>query len=167
MYKRGKGLYICQKGIREGYALYLSKFNFTSPTSKFEEKSNPKKIALSKKQYKEVWNCLAQELVKELVENSKILKLPFNLGTLKIRKRKMNISALHANNLLKIDWKHYRETGFKKYHLNENRDNHSYKYEWLCIKGPTGKNFYSFNPLRVNKRKLATSLLTTDKDYFE
>lgn len=167
MYKRGKGLYICERGIREAYKLYLSKFNFKSQTSKFEQASDPKKIALSKKQYKDIWNSIAEEIVTNLVDHSKILKLPFNLGTLKIKKRKMVIGALHTKNLLKVDWKHYRETGFKRYHLNENRDNHSYKYEWLCIKGPTGKNIYSFNPLRINKRKLAKTLLTTNKDYFE
>jgi hypothetical protein len=167
MYKRGKGLYVCQAGITEAYQLYLKKFNFKSPVSKFAGESDPKKIALTGKQYKDIWYSLADEIIHEIVDNSNTIKLPFHLGTMRIQKRKMNVGLLKQNNTLKIDYGYLNKTGIKRYHLNENRDNHSYKFQWLCLKGPVGKNLYSFNPLRINKRKLANVLLTTNKDYFE
>lgn len=167
MYKRGKGVFICQAGITEAYKLYTTKFDFKSPVSKFAGESDPKKIALSAKQYKDVWYSLAEEIITEIIDNSNTVKLPFNLGELRIQKRKMNIGILSQKNNLKIDYGYLNKTGIKRYHLNENRDNNSYKFQWLCLRGPAGKNLYSFNPLRINKRRLANTLLTTNKDYFE
>lgn len=161
--KRGKGKYNCQKKLRDGYKIYMDKFNFDS----FNKDQSVKNIALPWNVYKNLIEDFSEELIDHMVNQSMILKAPYNLGEFRIQKKKMPIGLLAESNKLKIDYAHYLKTGIKRKFLNEHRDGYRYKFYWLCKKGPIGKNVYKYVPLRKHKRQLANVLLTTNKDYFE
>ena len=78
----------------------------------------------------------------------------------------MDVGYLQEQGNLKIDWGYYQKTGKIIKHLNEDRDNCRYKFYWLCKKGPSGKSYYKFQPLRQRRRELATLIKTTNIDYF-
>jgi hypothetical protein len=61
-----------------------------------------------------------------LLYDSETIKLPFKLGTLRIKKNKINYST----NRLSIDWKTTLETGYKVLHLNEHRNGYRYRFYW-------------------------------------
>ena len=164
--KRGAGKYKVDKNLKDSYNKYLEKFNFDSQCSKFSG-SNPKNLALSWEEYKQITHLALDKIMQELLYKSKSITLPYNLGELRIQKKKMDIGLLHTHNNLKIDWGHYQKTGKIIKHLNDHRDNCRYKFYWLCKKGPSGKSYYKFEPLRERKRELAKIIKTTNTDYFE
>lgn len=164
--KRGKGKYKADKSLKDSYAVYLSKMGPIEPLTKFSEPSTRNKT-LDKERYKQVATRMLKELMDEILNKSMTLQLPYRLGFIRVRKLKMNISLLHENNNLKIDWGHYQKTGKFIKHLNEHRDNCRYGFYWLCKKGPKGKNLYKFQALRQNRRNLASLLKNTNIDYFD
>lgn len=164
--KRGKGKYTVDKSLKDAYALYLKKFDFPSQGSKFSE-SNPKNLALSYEEYKQVVTACFESVMHEVLYKSKTFAVPFNLGEMRIQKKKMDIGFLNDNKNLKIDWGYFQKTGKIIKHLNEDRDNCRYKFYWLCKKGPSGKSYYKFEPLRERRRELAKIIKTTNIDYFE
>jgi len=164
--KRGKGRYNVDKGLQDAYALYLSKTELGSGLTKFSDSSS-RFIPLEKNKYKEVVYAIMDKLMKEILYRSMTLSLPYNLGVIRVKKLKMNMGLLHANNNLKTDWGHYQKTGKIIKHLNEHRDNCRYGFYWLCKKGPKGKNLYKFQALRQHRRKLAELLKNTNIDYFD
>lgn len=163
--KRGEGKYKIDKSVRDAYKVYLKKFNFSSLGSKYSD-STPKDLALSYEDYKKVLTACLDHMMHEILYNSKSVKLPYNLGEMRIQKKKMDIGYLQQNNNLKIDWGYYQKTGKVIKHLNEDRDNCRYKFYWLCKKGPSGKSYYKFEPLRERRRELAKIIKTTNIDYF-
>lgn len=164
--KRGKGKYKVNKNTSDGFKIYMSKFNFVSQTSKFSG-TNPKDLALSFVEYKKVVQLCFEELANQIIHKSKTFQVPFNLGEMRIQKKKMDLALLNEGKNLKIDWGYFQKTGKIIKHLNEDRDNCRYKFYWLCKKGPSGKASYKFEPLRERKRELAQVIKTTNIDYFE
>jgi hypothetical protein len=164
--KRGKGKYKVDKSLRDAYALYLKKFDFPSQGSKYSG-SNPADLALDFDTYKKVVDACFDYTMQQILYKSKSVTLPYKLGELRIQKKKMDIGFLNEQKNLKIDWGHYQKTGKIIKHLNEDRDNCRYRFYWLCKKGPSGKSYYKFEPLRERKRELAKIIKTTNIDYFE
>jgi hypothetical protein len=164
--KRGKGKYKVDKSLKDAYALYLKKFEFPSQGSKYSN-SDPKNLALSYEEFKTVVNSCFEGIMHEVLYKSKTFTLPFNLGEMRIQKKKMDIGFLNENKNLKVDWGHFQKTGKIIKHLNEDRDNCRYKFYWLCKKGPSGKSYYKFEPLRERRRELAMIIKSTNIDYFE
>lgn len=164
--KRGEGRYKTDKNLKSAYNKYLAKFEFKSNSSKFSGVT-PKDLALSWEEYKKVLHSCFEKIMHELLYKSKTLQLPYNLGELRIQKKRMDVGFLNEHNNLKVDWGHYQKTGKIIKHLNDHRDNCRYRFYWLCKKGPSGKSYYKFEPLRERKRELAKIIKTTNIDYFE
>jgi hypothetical protein len=164
--KRKEGKYKADKNLKDSYKEYLKKFEFETQSSKFSG-ANPKNLALSWEEYKKVIHSCLKNIMHEILYNSKTMTLPYNLGELRIQKKKMDVGFLHNHNNLKIDWGYYQKTGKVIKHLNDHRDNCRYRFYWLCKKGPSGKSYYKFEPLRERKRELAKIIKTTNIDYFE
>lgn len=161
--KRSIGKYNCEKKLSSAYKLYKKKFIFKTSGSKYAN-SDPNKLAILYPVYKSIINDFTSILLDEILK-ANYVKLPYNLGTLSIQKKKINFTL--QSNALKTDWGHLHKTGKIIKHLNEHRNMHRYRFYWRCVKGPINKNYYKFEPMRKNKRTLATILKTTNQDYFE
>jgi len=85
------------------------------------------------------------------------VKLPHNMGTLYVEKKKVNF------NHLQLDFGHWQKTGEKRYHLNRHSDNFRAHFHWRKLTSVLpGKSLYQFVPARQNKRALATCMLVRD-----
>jgi hypothetical protein len=165
--KRGKGRYTADKGLRDAYKFYLERFVEQAPLTKFSDPSQRTR-PMAYKDFKRNAHMLLEKLMDKILVNSETLTLPYNLGLIRVIKKKMPIGvAATLQNTLKINWGHYQKTGKIIRHLNENRDYYRYGFYWLCKRGPRGKNLYKFQASRTNKRRLAQLLKTTNIDYFE
>lgn len=106
-----------------------------------------------------------KELSSEILEGY-FFKMPYRLGILRIKKRKIDI------NNLKPDFGEYNKSEIKNKHLNEHSNNYYVKYHWNKRFATLIKNrsLYSFIPTRANKRTLA-KLIKSDQlqinKYFE
>jgi hypothetical protein len=163
--KRGVGKYKVDKNLKSAYTSYLKKFDFESHGSKYSS-SSPKDLSLSWEEYKNVTTKCLEEVMHQIIHESKTFSVPYNLGEMRIQKKQMNIGLLHESKNLKTDWGYFQKTGKIIKHLNEDRDNCRYRFYWLCKKGPSGKSYYKFEPLRERKRELAKLIKTTNIDYF-
>ncbi len=131
---------------------------------KFYKKSLKTKNGISKELFKEICYEYNKELSRSIVEDSAIVKLPYRLGELSIRKRKMNYDYL------KMDYNHFRKTGKQIFHLNSHSDEWKARWFWSkrsCI--VINKTMYSFVPTCSNKKALANVMLSEGghRNYFE
>ena len=96
---------------------------------------------------------------------AKEFKMPYRLGTLRIKKKKMNYSK---KNKLKINWLETNKHKKVIYHLNDHTDGFNYRWFWSKINAVIkNKSVYSFQATRTNKRRLAGLLKNKKVDYFE
>lgn len=133
--KRGKGKYNC-KGIMYLWQQY--------------QKANKPEERVTREQFNGFIRDLNTEIMNELF-NGNSVKLSHKVGYLTIRKRKMTFSSASH---LKIDWEQSKKYNKRIYHLNEHRNNYTYKFQWKKGKIPL-MSCYSFIPLRKNNRMLA------------
>lgn len=101
----------------------------------------------------------------QLMEHSKLVKLPCRLGTLQIIKRKPKV--LRGANL-KIDWIATRQEGKLIYLLNEHSNTYKYRFFWSkqhCLISNLCK--WMFIASRANKRELAQIIFNKLHDYQE
>lgn len=152
--KRGKGKIGPTVGVRDSW----KDFNAN------QVKNSP--LTVDYKTYRALIESFNKAMVDKILNESYEFKLPYRLGSLRIRKKKMSFKSKNA---LRVDYKRSRESGKLVYHMNDHRDNFNYRWYWkkktAIVKNKTA---YSFTPTRANKRELAR-LLLTDKsiDYFE
>jgi len=120
-------------------------------------------LQVNYKVYSEILNDFNKELVKTLLYDSAEVKFPCNLGSLRVRKRKIN---LKKPNKLSPDWKATKdlweeneEAKLNKqlvYHLNDHRNGYKYKLYWdKSIARVKNKTVYYFKPARDLSRELA------------
>lgn len=83
--------------LQQSYYLYSTKSD------------NPVSIKL----YKEICYKFNKEVANLIVEKGIMYQLPYNLGSIGIKRRKMKYSKL------KFDFQYWKETGEKTFHLNE------------------------------------------------
>lgn len=114
--------------------------------------SEESKYHLDYKTFRNICEEFNKELSKEILEGY-FFKMPYRLGTIRIKKRKVDLKNLKPNFGL------YNETDgeYKNKHLNEHSNNYYVRYYWnkriaTLIKN---KSAYSFIPTRENKRTLA------------
>lgn len=103
--------------------------------------------------YKAILNTFNALLSIHIIEEDSWVDLPYRLGQLRIRKRKVNLDNL------KCDFGLFRKTGIKAKHLNEHSGEYYCRFYWnktKCI--VVNKSYYSFIPSWTNKRKLAAHL---------
>lgn len=165
--KRGKGKSKADYKTRDIYKHYLKQVDIPSIDSKFESKTP---LVLPYGLWGKIVKDYIKEIVKAVIEDSSIMKLPHGLGDLMVEKRKMKIGNLSKYNRLKVDYKKFRETGKIVYHLNEHRSGYRYKILWNKRHSQAIKNksFYKYVPTRTMKRDLAYILKNDmSKDYYE
>lgn len=117
--------------------------------------------------YKNVCVDFNKMICKYILEEAGEFELPYRMGTLRIKKTKMDYSN---KNHMRPDWKKSKELGKKVYHLNDHTGGFRYRWAWNKSNVVTvGKRLYSFYPTRTNKRTLASLLKDEDIniDYFE
>lgn len=105
-------------------------------------------------------------MMHDIIYKAATVKLPNRMGALSIMKRYTNVNRLRAKNKLKLDYGHYLKTGEKKYHLNEHRAYHYYRWNWSygIIEGIRR---YKITVMRRWKRLVAKELKTNPAiDYF-
>jgi len=114
-------------------------------------------------------------LVDLIINHSEGVKLPSNLGYLRVRKKKVDLSKTDKlipdwgkTNKLWADNPIAKEKKTIVFHLNEHRGGYKYKIFWDKSKPKLkNKTFYYFIPARALKRKLASVLKTNfEIDYY-
>ncbi len=119
------------------------------------------------KKYRSICEDFNKLIMDNILLKSHEFKMPYRLGTLRIKKKKMNYSQKNKNKL-KIDWKATRENKKVIYHLNDHTNGFNYRWYWLKREAVVkNKSVYSFQATRTNKRRLAALLKNNEVDYFE
>lgn len=164
MIKRGPKKHAADYGMIHYYRYYHKTVKYTPFETSFSPK-NPSLI-VDKKTYRamvrRMFELMAQKLLK-----AEIIDLP-NLGSLSIRKKKMNFGFLKEHRMLKMNYKHFKETGQKVFYTNEHTSNYRMRYTWnkFSVRVKT-KSAYRFIPVRKAARDLAFVLLNTKQDFLE
>lgn len=118
--------------------------------------------------------------VNYIIYESVEIKLPFNLGSMRVKKHKKKVTLEKIQEgKMSVDWKETKqlwednpkakESKKLVFHLNEHRDGYSYKIFWDKNRAMLlNKTFYYLVPARNFKRTLANVLNTNFKiDYYE
>lgn len=155
-------------GLKDLYRFYRNDNKIPQLGSKLIPKSKlTEDYPLYSKIVKEIFKSFSHQI---LLEN-RTLNLPFNLGEIRIEKKKMDLSFLNSKKRLKLNYKHWKETGEKKFHLNEHSNFYRYKWLWKRNYSTTrGRNFinpYVFLASRKNKRHLAEIIINQINDFME
>lgn len=141
-----------------------------------ETSENP----LSYSEYCKILSEFNSLFVNYIIYESVEIKLPFNLGTIRVKKHKKKVTLDKIQKgKVSVNWKETKQLWednpkakeFKKlvFHLNEHRDGYSYKIFWNKERALLlNKTFYYLTPARNFKRTLANVLNTNFKiDYYE
>tara|TARA_R110000744_G_scaffold324921_1_gene430745 strand:- start:339 stop:803 length:465 start_codon:yes stop_codon:yes gene_type:complete len=148
--KRGLGNYKKDHGSDEAYKYYTQ--------------NTIKELQVDKKTYRKICDEFNKLIIDEILIDSSEIRLPYRLGTLRIKKSKMKYDD---KNKLKIDWAASKKTGKRIYHLNDHTGGYKYRFYWTkgIVKNITA---YSFIPTRTNTRRLASILKDKERelDYF-
>ena len=157
--KRGEGVYKKDYGADECYAFYKNEVKKIAVT-----KQDLDTLLVDKKLFRTICDEFNKLLIEEILINSEEIRLPFRLGTVRIKKSKMKYDD---KNKLKIDWAASKKLGKRIYHLNDHTGGYKYRFYWTkgIIKNITA---YSFIPTRTNTRTLASILKDKNRqlDYF-
>jgi hypothetical protein len=109
--------------------------------------------------FKKIFRSLSKAII-EFVLEGYLFKFPYNLGILRIKKRKMTLNK----KMLRVNFAETKRLGKTIYHLNEHSSGYYYKFYW--DRGIiSGIRKYSFTPVRIHKRALAKKILEEQKDY--
>ena len=119
------------------------------------------------KDYRKACEMFNKEICEKILLNAEEFILPYRLGSIRIKKRKMSFKDKAR---LKIDWQETKKLGSIVYHMNDHTDNFRFGWKWdrtsTIVKN---KQVYSFEATRANKRRLASLLKDrlSGVDYFE
>lgn len=103
--------------------------------------------------YKYIVNCFYDLFLNALFEDSKLIKLPYGLGSVCIVKYKPKTLTQKS---LSVDYKASAEYGKKIYHLNEHSDGYKFRLYWSKLPQTFPDRYkYQLSLVRTNKRKLA------------
>ena len=124
------------------------------------------KYNVDAKLYRNVCEDFNKLLTTAIVEEGEFFNVPYRLGTIRIKKRKIDLNNLKPNFSL------YNQTGVKTKFLNEHSGGYYCRFYWnkaaVIVKN---KFAYSFIPTRFNKRYLSHKIKelgrTQINKYFE
>ena len=157
--KRGLGVYKKDNGTQEVYKYYKNEVKKICNTEEDLEG-----ILVDRSLYQTICDEFNKLLIDEVLISSEEIRLPYRLGTIRIKKSKMKYDD---KNKLKIDWAASKKLGKRIYHLNDHTGGYKYKFYWTkgVVKNITA---YSFIPTRTNTRRLASILKDKNRqlDYF-
>lgn len=165
--KRGPSKVKGDYKMKELYDSYLD-FMGKPLESKFGE---PNRTIVSSKIFRSVLKDYFQEWIRLILYENERFKIPFNMGEIYIKKKKMNLTNLIKYQKLQVDFGIFQKTGKKVYFLNEHRNGFKYHIKW--DKKVTGKRVighfpYMIKPIRPWSRELAKILkYYPEIDYFE
>lgn len=117
--------------------------------------------------YRDICEDFNKEIMKSMIEEGEFFTMPYRLGTLRVKKRKVDFHNLKPNFNL---WK---ETGLKTKYLNEHSGGYYCRFHWNKLIATVVRNrtIYSFIPTRFNKRYLAKTIKDNGRSqinkYFE
>lgn len=108
--------------------------------------------------FKVIFRAICESIMWFILDGFRF-EMPYSLGILRITKKKSP-----GMKRVKVDFAATKKYGKPVYHLNEHSDGFYYRFSW--IKGKV-KNIrlYSFQPLRIYKRDLASAIKNDRKDY--
>lgn len=114
--------------------------------------SENSKYHVDYKTYRSICEEFNKELSKE-IEEGYFFNMPYRLGTIRIKKRKVDLKNLKPD----FGLFNSSEEQFKNKHLNEHSNNYYVRFYWNKRIATIIKNkaAYSFIPTRENKRNLA------------
>jgi len=137
--------------VSKGYSLsHAWKFYKDKYYSKGEQ------YKISKKAYRDICVDFNKMLVEDGFEG-RIVKLPHNLGTIRIKKYELKYSKL------KVDIQKTHETGETHYLLKLPEDGYLAKWVWNKLRCTTVNiKYYSFSPTWTNARRLRTFIKKKD-----
>jgi len=151
------------KNSKRGEGNYKKDFGSNDVYKKYKEDVIPE-LQVDKQLFRKICDEFNRMVIEEILLNSEEVRLPYRLGTVRIKKSKMKYDD---KNKLKIDWAASRKLGKRIYHLNDHTGGYKYRFYWTkgIIKNITA---YSFIPTRTNTRTLASILKDKDRqlDYF-
>lgn len=143
MAKRGNNRIQNSLTIKQIYQYYIKDYNDDS------------KYHIDYKLYRILCEEFNKEISSLIIKDGYFFKVPYRLGTIRIKKRKIDI----ANNNLKINFGLYNKSNgqYTNKHLNEHSGGYYVKFQWVKLDMiMRNKAFYSFIPTRANKRMLAS-----------
>lgn len=144
--KRGKGKIKVNYGNLDLYKFYKS------------ESKNP----VTQPVFNAIIKDLNNKVRERILNESEEFKMPFRLGTLKIKKISTSLYKLPKNKW-PVNYKKSKELGFIVYHEQDN----TCRWKWDKKRGVfTGRRTYIFKPCRSSKRLLAHYIKVLKKDYF-
>lgn len=144
--KRTKGVYNISCGMYDIYKFYRTR----------------SKKPINKILFRAIINDLNLKIRDRIINESEYFKMPYNLGTIRIRKSGIGFSLYNLDKF-PINYKLTREFGKVIYHDTE----YIYRWKWVKYKVPLKwKSVYKFEPCRAAKRLLAKAILVDKKDYF-
>jgi hypothetical protein len=151
-YGRGKNRIQNPYTLLDMYKDYISSVDTGSPYD------------VSCEEYMKICNLFYQALIDYLFLNNGKWVLPYNIGSMSVRKRKINVNK----DELSPDWKMTTEHGKMIYHLNEHSSGYMYRLNWEKWNHiQKNKGLYNFILTRTNKRRLAKLIKSGKYDYFE
>lgn len=101
----------------------------------------------------------------EVIENGNEIKLPCNLGTISIRKKR---SEYWNGKGCSIDYKATKENNKLIYYINEHSDGYKFRLYWSKLKCNISNGMkYMLILSRSNKRRLAQIIKNKEQDYLE
>src|SRR5690606_32617704 len=109
------------------------------------------------KLYKLICGEFNKRIMKAIIEDGYFFKMPYRLGTIRIRKKENKLHQLRRN------WGLYNTSNgeIKNKYLNEHTDNQYVRFYWNKLTRDSlvkNKTIYSFIPTRENKRYLSKLL---------
>ena len=115
--------------------------------------------------YRNIVTDYFQHLRQKLIEEGKMIKLPYRMGNVQIIKSKPKHLDKRS---LRIDYQATKQTGKLIFLLNEHSDMYKYRYHWEKIDMMVpNKSKYQLVATRANKRRLAQIIKNRELDYQE
>ena len=127
----------------------------------FYKESTPKGRQVTFIVFKKIF-YLQNKKISAKVLNGSMYKVPYRLGYLFIRKRKMNY------NIKRFDFNTYKLTGIKCNFTNLHSDDYIAKWFWYkSLTRVKGKKAFCFQASRENKRGLAKKMKENHRQFLE
>lgn len=142
--KRGKNIIQKPLTLKHSYQFYIKDIQ---PESKYN---------IDYKLYRAICEDANKMLMSKITEDGWFFKMPYRLGIIRVKKRKVDLRNLKPD----FGLFNKSEEEYKNKHLNEHTGNYYVKFHWnkklaTIIKNKTA---YSFTPTRFHKRSLAALL---------
>lgn len=120
---------------------------------------------ISKKTYKQILLEFLKIIQTRVIEESRIVRLPYRVGSICIVKKKPKSWKTSPKS---FDYQACKIYGTRVYHLNEHSDGYKYRFYWNkqdC--NFKNKGMYQMKWSRDNKRRLAQIIKNKETDYIE